>query len=166
MSVKIINVEAILAVDDNFGLAKEGSIPWKCKTDMAFFKTKTIHNVIVMGSTTLLSLPKSQPLNDRLNIVVTNNYEKYSKIYEKYNNIFFVNLSDAINLIKYSFKDKTVFIIGGNQIYNLFLPYCSTIWITKIKTNYDCDLRFNYDISTYTKIIEYEDNELEIIQLK
>jgi hypothetical protein len=32
MSIKLPNVEAILAVDNKFGLAKQGIIPWKNKS--------------------------------------------------------------------------------------------------------------------------------------
>ena len=112
MSNKISNVEAILAVDSNFGIAKDDKIPWKSKADLQFFKNKTINNVVVMGSKTLLSLPNSNPLSNRMNIVLTNNYDKYSKIYEGYDNIRFVNYKHIINLIKYCYKDKTIFIIS------------------------------------------------------
>jgi dihydrofolate reductase len=165
MSVKINNVEAILAIDSNNGLAKDGKIPWKSKIDMKFFKNKTINNVIVMGSKTLLSLPKSEPLNDRINIVVTNDHNKYLNNYSKYDNLWFVNGKNVINILKHCYKDKTIFIIGGSQIYNLLLPYCSKIWLTRIKTNYDCDLFFNYDITEIKKRVEYEDDELQITQL-
>jgi len=165
MSNRIKNVEAILAVDMNFGLAKEGKIPWKSKKDLNFFREKTINNVVIMGAKTLLSLPNSMPLKNRINIVLTNNYEKYSKTYEKYDNIYFVNFNHVVNLIKYCYKDKTIFIIGGSQIYELMLPFCSTIWLTKIKTDYECDLIFNCEISHLTKQIVYEDDDLEIMQL-
>lgn len=161
MSNRLNNVEAILAVDLNNGLAKEGIIPWKSKKDLQFFKDKTTNNVVIMGSKTLLSLPKSQPLKNRINIVLTNN-DKYSKIYEKYDNIFFVNEINVVNMLENLYKNKTIFIIGGNQVYNMLLPYCSKIWLTTIKSNYDCDLCFNYDISIYTKEVVYEDEELEI----
>jgi dihydrofolate reductase len=165
MSLKIENVEAILAVDENFGLAKNGKIPWKSSKDMFFFKNKTLNNVVVMGSKTLLSLPNSQPLKNRINIVVTNNYEKYFKLYYKYDNIFFFDIEEVIKILKQCYKDKIIFIIGGNQLYNTLLPYCSTIWLTKIKANYECDLIFNYDISNFEKTIIENDSELEIIQL-
>ena len=165
MSKKLPNVHAILAVDNQMGLAKQNVIPWKNKTDLAFFKAKTINQVIVMGSTTLLSLPKSDPLKDRINIVVTNNFNKYSTMYEKYNNIIFVSKYHVINLLHYCYKDKTIFIIGGNQIFDMLLPYCSTIWLTKIKSNYECDLIFKYNIENYSKNVIYEDKELEIMQL-
>ena len=37
MSLKLMNVEAILAIDLLNGLAKNEKIPWKSKTDMIFF---------------------------------------------------------------------------------------------------------------------------------
>ena len=166
MSLKLPNVEAILAVDSVNGLAKNGQIPWKSTYDMMFFKNKTINHIVVMGSKTLISLPKSIPLKKRTNIVITNEKEKYSKLYKDYNNyLIFLNLEETLKYIQ-SNKTNKFFIIGGNQIYNLLLPYCSTIWLTKIKQNYDCDVIFNFDISIYTKEIIYEDSELEIMYLK
>jgi dihydrofolate reductase len=159
------NVHAILAVDINNGLAKDGKIPWKSKTDLKFFKTQTTNNVVVMGTNTLLSLPKGEPLQNRMNIVVTNNCEKYSKVYDAYENICFVNAEQVINIIKNCYKDKTIFVIGGNQIYNLLMPYCSTVWLTKIKANYECDLIFKYELSQFKREIIYEDLELEIMRL-
>jgi len=160
------NVNAILAVDINNGLAKEGKIPWKSKTDLNFFKTKTINNVVIMGTNTLLSLPKGEPLPNRINIVVTNNCEKYSKVYDIYQNICFVNAEQVIDLIKNCYKDKIIFVIGGNQIYNLLMPYCSIVWLTKIKANYECDLIFNCDLSNFKRELIYEDLELEIMRLE
>lgn len=166
MSIKIANVEGILAVDNQMGLAKQNIIPWNNKIDMAFFKSKTINQVIIMGSKTLLSLPNSEPLKNRINVIVTNNIDKYLKKYEKYNNIFFVDKSHLLNLLHYCYKDKTIFIIGGNQIYDMLLPYCSKIWLTKIKSNYDCDLILNYNIDNLKKTVIYDDKELEIIRLE
>ena len=165
MSLRIPNVEAILAVDSVYGLAKNGKIPWKSKTDMAFFRKITIECVVVMGSKTLLSLPKSLPLKNRTNIVITNEKEKYSNLYKDYNHyLIFLSLEETIQYIQSNNNNK-IFIIGGNQIYNLLLPYCSNIWLTKMRQTYDCDLIFNYDISRYSKHLIYEDAELEIMCL-
>ena len=161
---RISNVEGILAVDDKYGLAKNGKIPWKNKEDLTFFKNKTINNIVVMGINTLLSLPKKEPLLNRHNIVITGDTDKYSKLYNDFKNIEFVTASNVINKL-HSFPDKTIFIIGGNQVYNLLLPYCSTIWLTKIKGNYDCDLFFNYDISFYNKTNIYGDDNTQFFKL-
>ena len=70
-------IEAIVAVDKNYGMAKNGQIPWKSKTDMNFFKTTTTNNIIVMGSKTLLSLKNALPLPNRLNIILTRNPNRF-----------------------------------------------------------------------------------------
>ena len=171
------NIEAIVAVDQNYGLAKNGQIPWKSKTDMSFFKQKTINNVVVMGSKTLLSLPKSAPLKDRLNIVLTN--KQLNNTENIKDNLLYFNELELLAFLqrpekyiqddKYKFlnKDYTIFIIGGKQIYDIFCKLCSTIWITKIKADYECDLIFSKDIldSFYNSVIELEDDELQIIKL-
>jgi dihydrofolate reductase len=173
------NIEAIVAVDQNFGLAKNGQIPWKSKTDMTFFKQKTINNVVVMGSKTLLSLPKGAPLKDRLNIILTNKYLNEKKSEKTNDNLLYFNELEMLAFLqkpekyiqqdqyKYLNKDYTIFIIGGKQIYDLLCNQCSTIWITKIKADYKCDLIFSKDIldSFSVSVIELEDDELEIIKL-
>ena len=161
----LTNVKGILAIDCKNGLAKNGIIPWKSKTDLKFFRNNTINHYVVMGINTLLSLPHSQPLHNRMNIIITNQIEKYSTIYKDFKNIFFFNIEQTIQYMTTNIN-YTFFIIGGNQIYNLLLPYCSTILVTKIKQDYNCDLILNYNISDYEKEIIYEDNELEIMRLQ
>ena len=177
----LTTIEAIVAMDENNGIAKQGKIPWKSKTDMTFFKDKTINNIVVMGFNTLLSLPNSAPLKDRLNIVVTRNpYSDSNKILcEKYQNLMFMNEQQLLQYVKnpdlyLTKEDKTLFnlksdykiyLIGGEQIYKSFCQFCSAIWITKIKSKYNCDLIFSYDVSNYDKIINYEDDELVIFKV-
>ena len=86
MSNSGITIEAIVAVDSKYGIAKDGKIPWKSKTDMKFFREQTTGNIIIMGSTTLLSLPNALPLPNRLNIVLTRTPAKFT-CYPKYSQL-------------------------------------------------------------------------------
>lgn len=174
-------IEAIVAVDEKYGLAKDGQIPWKSKTDMNFFKTSTTNNIVVMGSNTLLSLRNANPLPNRLNIVLTRDPNKFNNDdkYKHLENIRFMDetmfsmfLEDPISVIipgQYKFLnfDYKIFIIGGDQIYTAFCERCSTIWLTKIKANYECDLIFSYNANPnkYNCEIYYEDTELQIMRL-
>ena len=188
MSNSGITIEAIVAVDSKNGIAKDGKIPWKSKTDMKFFREQTTGNIIIMGSTTLLSLPNAMPLPNRINIVVTRTPEKYT-CYPKYSqldNIFFWNEAtvlsflanpDLANLpnkflikaekekVKEQEKCKKIFVIGGQQIYNLLMPFCSGILVTRIKSDYNCDLYLSC-LDTFGSDndckIYYEDEELQI----
>ena len=168
-----LEIEAIVAVDSKNGIAKDGKIPWKSKTDMKFFREKTTGSIIIMGSTTLLSLPNALPLPNRLNIVVTRTPSKYT-CYPKYSQLDNILFWDEEALFKFlNSQDlnkkgdyKKIFVIGGQQIYNLLLPFCSSIWVTKIKTDYNCDLHLTCLINIKSDCkIYYEDEEIQITQL-
>jgi dihydrofolate reductase len=174
-------MEAILAKDINFGISKDGKIPWKSKKDMSFFFNKTKNNVVIMGKTTYFSLPeKVRPLKDRLNIVLTSNPEIYMNDikYICYPNliftdddtiIFYINQNREKFLENYPFlsRDFKIFIIGGKQIYEKYIPLCSTVWVTTIKKNYSCDLFFDFDYKQQFKdeLVE-DDDELTIVKWK
>ena len=66
----------IVAVDEKNGIGKENTIPWKCKSDMKYFRETTLKtkkeglkNIIVMGRKTYKSLP-IKPLPNRINIIL------------------------------------------------------------------------------------------------
>jgi len=160
-------MEAIYAIDINYGLSQKGNIPWTCKKDMIFFKKKTNHNIVIMGRNTYFSLLK--PLQNRLNIVLTKNPQIYSSEMKKYNNVIFTD-NDNINLLsiereKYPFLQENykIFIIGGKQIYEKFIPCCKYIWITHLKKDYSCDLFINYDYSNHFQKEIIDENEEFII---
>jgi dihydrofolate reductase len=165
-----ISIEAIVAFDENKGIAKDGLLPWTIKDEMNFFRTTTLGHIVVMGLNTFLSIPeKHRPLKDRLNIVLTSRYSYYSDLYkDKSNNVIFTDnqyfyhqiLScPEIYLKKYKYLNNNIdnknfllkiFIIGGKQIYMRYLPICSTVWVSQIKGNYDCNLF----LDDYAKILD------------
>ena len=170
-------MEAIYATDVDDGLSKDGLIPWKSKTDMNFFMNKTINNVIIMGRNTYFSIPKERrPLKNRLNIVLTNNTCALENNNCNEQNVIFTNnpniyISCIVEKERYSnmfqFLDKNykIFIIGGKNIYEQFIPLCRTIWVTKIKKSYFCDLTYKYNFSdNHIKEIIYDDDELTVLK--
>lgn len=170
-------METIYAIDSNNGLSKNGVIPWKSKKDMQFFMNTTKNNVIIMGRNTYFSIPKEhRPLKDRLNIVLTNNPYLYEdNITDKIPNLSFVsdsNYQDILNhretyheIYDFLHKDFKIFFIGGKTIYDQFIPLCDTVWVTRIKQDYDCDLFIDYDYSKqFTSELYDEDDELTIMK--
>jgi dihydrofolate reductase len=145
-------IEAIVAVDEEYGVAKDGKIPWKNKEDMNFFKQKTIGNIVIMGSKTLLSLPNQSPLGNRYNIILTNNKQDFLEKYSSYSNICFYNYNELMYYISNVETDKTIYVIGGKQIYDLLFPICNKIWLSVITGNYDCDLKLQIDFNKYNII--------------
>jgi dihydrofolate reductase len=171
-------MEAILAYDIFRGIAKGGIIPWYSKKDMSFFYNLTKTNIVIMGSKTFFSIPENnRPLKNRLNIILTNKPLKYcyDDNLAKYNeNVIFTNNVNIYNEILdnhdkynewYPFLNKKfkIFVIGGKQIYDQFIPLCKTVWVTQIKSNYNCDLVFDYDFKKdYNEYVYDNDNELII----
>jgi dihydrofolate reductase len=143
------NIEAIMAIDKGYGLAKDGKIPWKIQKDMIFFKNKTINNIVIMGRKTLESLPNQLPLKNRYNIILTNNKNDLIEKYLHYDNIIFYNYEELINYINSINTNKTIYVIGGNKIYNLLMPICSKIWLSVIRFDYGCDLKINIKFQDY-----------------
>jgi len=171
-------MEAIYAIDLKNGISKNGLIPWKSKKDMLFFMNKTKNNVVIMGKNTWLSLPENnRPLKNRLNIVLTSCPDDYKEIYLLHQeNVIFTNNDNLYKDIlinryqyysKYFFLDKEykIFFIGGVNVYKKCIPLCDKVWVTQIKSEYNCDLFLDYNYSNqFTEEIFEEDDELRIIQ--
>ncbi|MGG1547171.1 dihydrofolate reductase [Bacillus paralicheniformis] len=124
-------INIIACVDLDFGIARDGDIPWHLPDDLRYFREKTEGSFVVMGSTTYKSLRK--PLPNRTNIVLSreNNFNDEG-----------VLTYSSIEPILILAKSVDVWIIGGEDIYSLFLPHAQRIYLTNILETFDCDKFF------------------------
>ncbi|NLM13106.1 MAG: dihydrofolate reductase [Epulopiscium sp.] len=142
----------IVAVDNNWGIGCRGDLLQRIPEDMKYFKEKTLGKVVVMGRTTFESLPNKKPLKDRINIILTTN-----KAYKVDGAIICHSLEKLLDVLK-GYSDDEIYIIGGESIYNLLLPYCSRAYVTKIKNQYEADTFFpNLDKKEEWKLVEEGD---------
>lgn len=116
----------IAAVDLNWGIGYKSELLERIPEDMKYFKEKTQGKVVVMGRTTLESLPNKKPLVQRINIVLTEN-----KNYNCEGVILCYSLEELFKQLK-EYKDEDIFIIGGESVYSQLMPYCNKAYITKI----------------------------------
>jgi len=73
-------INAIVAVDEHWGIGKDGTMPWPhLSEDLKRFKKLTDGSMIVMGKNTWLSLPK-RPLPGRENVVISRTLDDDSVI--------------------------------------------------------------------------------------
>jgi len=134
----------IVAVDKKWGIGNKGKLLVSIPRDKKLFREETTGKVIIMGHNTLLSLPGSQPLAGRKNIVLSRDKSLSIK------GATVLNSVDACidYLRKNNIKDSDVFVIGGESVYNDFLPYCDVAHITYIDYEYEADRHFlNLDMS-------------------
>jgi len=151
-----MKISMIVAMDENNGIGKEGQMLWHLPKDFKWMKDKTMGHVIVMGRNCyndIIRYSKGKPLPGRKNIVLT------SKNTETINEGFFIEKTISDILSKYKNEDK-IFILGGGQIYNAFLPYADELVITHVHQKFNADIFFpQVDYSKFNKI--YEQNEEE-----
>jgi len=107
----------IFACDMNNAIGKNGDLPWRQSTDLQHFKQITLGGTIVMGRKTWESLPGKLP--DREHLVMTRSNR---------DDIETITYEGVLELS----KKREIFIIGGGEIYNLFLPHTEKIHRTII----------------------------------
>ncbi|MFV0484314.1 MAG: dihydrofolate reductase [Bacteroidales bacterium] len=124
----------ICAVDNNMGIGKDNDMLFYISEDLKRFKQLTSGQAVVMGRKCWESLPK-RPLPNRENIVMTTNTD-----YKCEGGILANSVEQVLAMTKDTDK---VFIIGGAQIYKLFMPYATSLLITEIdNSSKDADVFF------------------------
>jgi len=160
----------IVAMDENNGIGKNNALPWHYPEDLKYFSKTTKGkgnntNAVIMGRKTYESIGK--PLPGRVNYILSRtkreNINEKTQTTENSNNdnnnnnknvLFFDNIADLHKDIE-SKNYNEAWIIGGAEIYNLFLSMSSNtnanspqsikidaIYVTHIKGNYNCDAFF------------------------
>lgn len=99
-----------------------GAMPWHLPDDLKFFKRTTLGHPIVMGRHTYDSIGK--PLPGRRNIVLTRDRNW------KAAGVEVIHAPDELWSLAELAGD--VFIIGGAQIYQAYLPTIDAIYITHV----------------------------------
>ena len=144
---------AILAVDSDYGISKDGAMPWNIKEDMMFFREKTINYIVIYGANTLRDM--GRPLKNRINIILTTNISPERQEYNDGATFVYYSLLESISAItdfckKHHNIDK-VFVIGGAKTLYLLNNYINEAFITHIDQNYECDITIKNFVSKFTK---------------
>ncbi len=121
-------ITIVVAMDQNRVIGREGDIPWRgrLRADMDHFKKYTMGKIVVMGRKTYDSIPPAfRPLVGRENIVLTRNQSIDFPGCGK------VSDPDSIERIA---EAREICVIGGAEIYSLFLPVAKKMIVTHVGT--------------------------------
>ena len=124
-------MNAIVSVDENWGIGSNGNLLIKLPQDLLYFKTKTTNTHIILGRKTLETFPNHEPLPNRTNIILTRDLE-----YKKENCIICHSLNELFDKIK-DIPEDNVFVIGGSSIYNQLLPFCENFYVTHLMKKFE-----------------------------
>lgn len=120
-------ISLIAAIDSNYGIGSENKLLWHLPDDFKWFKQHTIGKPVIMGRQTMLSLGK--PLPNRLNMVLSSDP---SSVLPGFEHAF--SIHEAIEKLS---EYAEVFVIGGGQIYNAFLPMAHALYLTFVKAQFE-----------------------------
>ena len=129
-------MKAIVAADRNWGIGYQNRLLVSIPSDMKFFRETTTGKVIVMGRKTLESFPNGLPLKNRTNIVLTAN-----KDYAVKDAIIVHSEKELLEELK-KYDTDEIYVIGGESVYRMMLPYLDTIYVTKIDHAFQADTFF------------------------
>ena len=166
-----IQLKLIVATCQDNGIGKDNNLPWRLKSELAYFArlTKTTQdfskqNAVLMGRKTWQSIPaRVRPLRNRLNIVLTS--QPKSEISDSPDVLVCKSFPEALQLVD-SLSDKleSCWVIGGSSVYEEAMRNIrlEKLYVTRILKDFDCDT-FLPEINTDKwKITEDKDVPTEI----
>lgn len=130
------------------GIGHGGQLPWRLRSDMAFFKQLTRstrdplkRNAVIMGRKTWESIPpKFRPLDDRVNIVLSRNPSAKSGLDLPPSVLVAESLEGALGLLGEGSEAgkgvESIFVIGGGAVYAeavALRDVCAKIYTTQVE---------------------------------
>ena len=125
-------ISIIVAASSNGVIGVQGELPWRLPADLKRFKEVTMGKPIVMGRLTWESI--GRPLPGRQNIVITRQAD------------FAAEGADVVttpaDALRAAGDVEEVMIIGGGQVYDLFLPKATRVYLTRVAAEVEGDAWF------------------------
>ena len=139
----------IIAVGDNNEMGLNNRLPWHLPKEVRYFRSVTEWHTIIMGRRTFESLPKVLP--NRRHIVLT----KDAGYRVDHPDVVIVHSLDEVH--KLCDDKEEHFIIGGAEIFRIFMPYVERIYLTIVHGTFDADIYFfPLDMKEWTETKKWE----------
>lgn len=145
-------INIVVAIGNNNVIGLDNKLPWYYPEDLQYFKKVTTGKTVVMGRKTFMSIIErnGKILPNRKNVVITSDKNF------KYHGVEVVN-----DVPEYLKNIEDIYIIGGSQIYDLFLPHADRLYITHVKKDYQGNTFFpKIDYSQYELIKQDDQGDL------
>lgn len=127
-------IRAIVAVDEKWGIGRDGKLLFSVPKDMAFFRKTTSGKTVVMGRKTLESFPEGKPLKNRVNVVLSSDKKERE-------GCVCVSSEEELKAFLRG-TEGDIFVVGGARVYAELLDYCEEIYVTKIYADGGADAFF------------------------
>lgn len=126
----------LVAADANWAIGCKNQLLVSIPNDHKTFRQMTEGKVIVLGRKTLATFPQGLPLQNRTNIILSGNPSfsvKGAQIMH--------SLEELLAALG-GYPGEDIYIVGGESVYRMMLPYCDTVHVTRIDHAYEADAYF------------------------
>ncbi len=128
-----MGLAAIAAVARNGVIGRDGELPWRLREDLRRFRRLTMGQRLVMGRKTWESIGRALPGREcfvlsRAELELPEGVEAVGDLEE-----VFSLATDT---------SKTVFVIGGGEVYDLLMPQCRDFHLTRVEADVAGDTLF------------------------
>lgn len=126
-------ISIVAAMTDKGVIGGNNSLLWNIPEDLKHFKQLTLNKPIIMGRKTYESLPDVLP--NRPHLVLTSQYIHCPP------NVY--TMSNAYEAVEFAGRfSEEVFVVGGAQVYEEFLPFADVLYLTKVHQEFEGDTFF------------------------
>ncbi len=139
------DITFVVARADNGIIARDGQVPWRIKEDLRRFVSHTMGTPMIMGRKTFDSFPK--PLKNRRHIVLTRDRHWQAEGAEPVH-----SLEEALAIA----GDGDISVIGGAEIFDMFMPYATRIELTEVHEDTQGDVAMPYPAEGWMEVAREE----------
>jgi dihydrofolate reductase len=132
-----IIISSIVAAADNNAIGLKGDLPWHLPNDMKFYKYTTWGMPVIMGRHSYESLG-SKRLPGRFNILLS----KQTDLGVSESEVWVASTREKALELAITTDCKEVFVIGGAQVYALFMDITDRIYLTRVHGRPEADTFF------------------------
>ena len=126
-------MELIVAVNEDWGIGRDGTQQIALAADRKFFRETTRGAMVIAGRRTIGDFPGQKPLPGRINVALTRSGVEIPGF------TLCGSTEEALALAKTADR---AFVIGGGSVYRQLMPWCDTAYITKIHACPESDTWF------------------------
>lgn len=127
-----MRISLIVALDQHGLIGVGNALPWRLSADLKHFKALTMGKPIIMGRKTCESI--GRPLPGRRNLVLTRNAD--------FNPAGFEVFRDVESLVLSIQGVDDAMVIGGAEVYRVFLERADRLYVTEVAGNFAGDTWF------------------------
>lgn len=126
---------AVVNVDSRWGIGKENRLLVTIRADLQRFRHLTEGKTVILGRKTLETFPGGRPLKNRHNLILSRDTSFSVEGAE-----VFRDLPSLLAALPEDTGDVAV--IGGASVYEVLLPYCDRVFLTRTLTELPADRFF------------------------